>query len=182
MPTTWHLCSEAGIHNWEEDFSDENGKYHHVCSDCSTEFMGHKRRVCCKKCAKRRGGIPVREITKEDCDRIVDKALQMIEKTGADLSSKENRSEKHEGDVSVGEDASKETGLILPKSSIDTSVEVTIPEGWLRKEMYSTVGSFDKVWIPSLEIFQEPHMVEIVKPVSHFACVIYRELGLKNEQ
>jgi|SRR6478609_1341506 len=37
--------------NWEEDFSHENGNYINTCIECKLAFMGHKRRVICKKCA-----------------------------------------------------------------------------------------------------------------------------------
>lgn len=37
--------------DWPEDFSHENGKYLRVCIFCEGPFTGHKRRVCCKKCA-----------------------------------------------------------------------------------------------------------------------------------
>lgn len=37
--------------NWVEDFSHENGNYMNICCVCQKEFLGHKRRVVCKKCA-----------------------------------------------------------------------------------------------------------------------------------
>lgn len=39
------------IHNWPEDFSYENGNYKCKCIYCGVIFIGHKRRVVCKKCA-----------------------------------------------------------------------------------------------------------------------------------
>lgn len=36
--------------NWTEDFSYENGNYMNMCIRCDQEFLGHKRRVICKKC------------------------------------------------------------------------------------------------------------------------------------
>ncbi len=36
--------------NWTEDFSHENGNYMNICIRCDQEFLGHKRRVICKKC------------------------------------------------------------------------------------------------------------------------------------
>jgi hypothetical protein len=36
--------------NWTEDFSHENGNYMNMCIRCDQEFLGHKRRVICKKC------------------------------------------------------------------------------------------------------------------------------------
>lgn len=36
--------------NWIEDFSHENGNYSNICILCNNRFLGHKRRVVCKKC------------------------------------------------------------------------------------------------------------------------------------
>jgi hypothetical protein len=37
--------------NWSEDFDGENGQYMNNCTLCEKSFVGHKRRVVCKKCA-----------------------------------------------------------------------------------------------------------------------------------
>lgn len=37
--------------DWTEDFSHENGVYYNHCTLCSYLFVGHKRRVVCRKCA-----------------------------------------------------------------------------------------------------------------------------------
>ena len=37
-------------HNWQEDFSHENGNYFCRCVNCKKMFIGHKRRVICKLC------------------------------------------------------------------------------------------------------------------------------------
>lgn len=37
--------------NWTEDYIHENGKYTNVCAKCKSVFLGHKRRVVCRKCA-----------------------------------------------------------------------------------------------------------------------------------
>lgn len=37
--------------DWTEDFGHENGNYQCICGDCGETFIGHKRRVTCKKCA-----------------------------------------------------------------------------------------------------------------------------------
>jgi len=37
--------------DWPEDFDHENGKYQNRCMECKQTFMGHKRRVICKKCS-----------------------------------------------------------------------------------------------------------------------------------
>jgi len=39
--------------SWEEDFSHENGNYICICMECNLKFVGHKRRVVCKKCASK---------------------------------------------------------------------------------------------------------------------------------
>lgn len=36
--------------DYKEDFSHENGNYSNICTYCHQEFLGHKRRVVCKKC------------------------------------------------------------------------------------------------------------------------------------
>lgn len=43
--------SADSTRDWPEDFSHENGRYQNVCIDCGEIFIGHKRRVTCKKCA-----------------------------------------------------------------------------------------------------------------------------------
>lgn len=43
-PTDW------AERNWPEDFNHENGQYFNRCIECDKEFMGHKRRMVCKKC------------------------------------------------------------------------------------------------------------------------------------
>jgi hypothetical protein len=37
--------------DWPEDFAHENGKYFCTCMFCDKHFVGHKRRVACKKCS-----------------------------------------------------------------------------------------------------------------------------------
>lgn len=39
-------------HDWAEDASHENGKYKSQCCQCDVTFIGHKRRVVCKRCTK----------------------------------------------------------------------------------------------------------------------------------
>lgn len=36
---------------WPADFSHENGNYECICAVCKLTFVGHKRRVICRKCA-----------------------------------------------------------------------------------------------------------------------------------
>ena len=42
--------------NWTEDFTHENGQYSCWCSRCRSSFIGHKRRILCKECAKTPSG------------------------------------------------------------------------------------------------------------------------------
>jgi len=48
---------------WTEDFTRENGIYSCTCSLCGEHFIGHKRRVICKVCAKQLTPIDRYEIT-----------------------------------------------------------------------------------------------------------------------
>lgn len=36
--------------NWTEDFHLENGNYINICSYCTCEFIGHKKRFVCNEC------------------------------------------------------------------------------------------------------------------------------------
>lgn len=36
--------------DWKEDFQYDNGQYFKTCRSCRHTFIGHKRRVVCKKC------------------------------------------------------------------------------------------------------------------------------------
>lgn len=36
--------------DWQEDFSHENGNYQNRCVYCEHGFLGHKRRMICKRC------------------------------------------------------------------------------------------------------------------------------------
>lgn len=38
--------------DFTEDFGHENGNYECLCSTCRNTFVGHKRRVVCKVCAR----------------------------------------------------------------------------------------------------------------------------------
>ena len=38
--------------NWKEDFVYENGNYMNTCLACDSQFLGYKRRMLCKECAK----------------------------------------------------------------------------------------------------------------------------------
>lgn len=40
--------------DWVEDFSHDNGNYQCICATCDRAFVGHKRRVTCKACSKRK--------------------------------------------------------------------------------------------------------------------------------
>ena len=43
--------------DWPEDFGHENGRYQCRCMFCGLSFIGHKRRVACKKCALSDSGV-----------------------------------------------------------------------------------------------------------------------------
>lgn len=43
--------TEDDIKNWNEDFKHENGNYQNQCASCNEMFLGHKRRITCKKCS-----------------------------------------------------------------------------------------------------------------------------------
>ena len=45
---------------WEEDYTEENGNYSCMCTDCGNQFIGYKRRTQCKICANL--STPVREM------------------------------------------------------------------------------------------------------------------------
>lgn len=36
--------------DWTEDFEHENGNYYGKCITCGCDFIGHKRRMECRKC------------------------------------------------------------------------------------------------------------------------------------
>lgn len=38
--------------DWPEDYQQENGRYENRCAICKKQFIGHKRRFCCKLCAR----------------------------------------------------------------------------------------------------------------------------------
>lgn len=42
----------AGPRDWTEDFAHDNGQYMNACSNCKHVFIGYKRRVVCKLCAR----------------------------------------------------------------------------------------------------------------------------------
>ena len=44
------VTGSVNDHDFPEDFKLENGNYICTCCDCGKQFIGHKRRVACKKC------------------------------------------------------------------------------------------------------------------------------------
>ena len=58
--------NKNSLRDWEDDFQYENGNYFHKCDICGKEFIGHKRRVVCKVCAKEKI-----EITKSEYERLI---------------------------------------------------------------------------------------------------------------
>jgi len=55
--------------DWTEDATHENGNYQCRCIQCGVGFIGHKRRVVCKKCSQ-----PVEETAPELLQRLGDDA------------------------------------------------------------------------------------------------------------
>lgn len=54
-PTAKPLLWEPSPRDWEEDWAHNNGQYLCRCMWCKLMFMGHKRRVTCRVCAKEGG-------------------------------------------------------------------------------------------------------------------------------
>lgn len=54
LPKGWKLLKDTTFdeRKWHEDASHENGNYCNTCCHCGREFLGHKRRVSCRACAK----------------------------------------------------------------------------------------------------------------------------------
>jgi hypothetical protein len=50
-PESPQAAAPAEDRDWQEDFSNENGNYKNICTDCGNIFRGHKRRVICKMCS-----------------------------------------------------------------------------------------------------------------------------------
>ena len=46
----WNTRISDMQEDWTEDFEHENGNYSHICWQCGKHFIGHKRRVVCKRC------------------------------------------------------------------------------------------------------------------------------------
>lgn len=84
-------------HDWPEDWADpaeDNGCYNHICAQCRTQFLGHKRRPnVCKVCAvehdaemKRRAeflsahGAPMEWaiLTEEEICRVYTESVRLI--------------------------------------------------------------------------------------------------------
>lgn len=46
----WFDLENSDEYDFQEDFAFENGTYINRCHTCNISFMGHKRRITCKKC------------------------------------------------------------------------------------------------------------------------------------
>ncbi len=68
------LLNNSEGRNWAEDYAHENGKYLNRCGECGHDFMGHKRRVRCRKCDP-----STEEQPQESQDELWEKAERMIE-------------------------------------------------------------------------------------------------------
>lgn len=45
------MNTDRAARDWTEDFSQENGRYYHICKVCELSFVAHKRRSpMCKSC------------------------------------------------------------------------------------------------------------------------------------
>ena len=51
--TVEHHRKNSGPKDWPEDYDDDNGMYTNICYICRHEFMGMKRRICCKECSNK---------------------------------------------------------------------------------------------------------------------------------
>lgn len=60
------------VRDWEEDFKHENGNYFNICHGCGNQFIGHKRRIICKACAKpdRNAQVEQASVGHEDTERL----------------------------------------------------------------------------------------------------------------
>jgi hypothetical protein len=50
MPTLSLFWQGFTDRDWTEDLSHENGNYTNKCFYCEQNFLGHKRRIVCRKC------------------------------------------------------------------------------------------------------------------------------------
>lgn len=60
------VCDRSSGRDWCEDSHMENGNYICKCIDCGEKFIGHKRRVQCKKCAIKAMESNIEELKKEN--------------------------------------------------------------------------------------------------------------------
>jgi len=61
-------------HDYPEDWPGENGMYQQTCCECGKQFVGHKRRMVCKKCMSphepvRRFGVVT--TWNDDCTKVI---------------------------------------------------------------------------------------------------------------
>ena len=52
VPVGMQFMNDPGMleRSWPIDFPGENGNYMCICSTCGEHFIGHKRRLTCRKC------------------------------------------------------------------------------------------------------------------------------------
>ncbi len=63
--------AQQDARNWPEDARHENGNYQCICSNCGATFVGYKRRVTCKVCARSRASIrSMRHLRRSDSNYV----------------------------------------------------------------------------------------------------------------
>ncbi len=67
------------MRDWEEDSRLENGKYQRQCYICKAQFIGHKRRVACRLCAKPVPPNPVGEVMQEVLRKAIEARTEHLE-------------------------------------------------------------------------------------------------------
>jgi hypothetical protein len=60
-----------GERDWPEDFAHENGNYECICCECGQHFIGHKRRVVCRKCVAEKNAAQASESGQGEADDLV---------------------------------------------------------------------------------------------------------------
>lgn len=84
-PTLYHSRTLDGFYiptddiegDWPEDFQHENGCYQCRCCNCEKYFIGYKRRVQCKKCAKI-SELEYNKLTLEEQNAAIAKAAEAV--------------------------------------------------------------------------------------------------------
>lgn len=67
--------SADSTRDWTEDFSHENGQYQRTCKSCGELFIGHKRRLVCRKCVSVSADRPA-EVPTDAERKVLDDAIE----------------------------------------------------------------------------------------------------------